>query len=269
MVAQTATKFFLVVLVLVVANLTSAQEIPDDPTIRFFEGEVEFITGDFDTTTFRVIKGNAVIRVKNAAHLRLVDDPFNLPSRFKILAPYMAMVEVLEGVVPSSLIKHYPISRYLALEAELNSKWFGNDQQQADPQNEQVVSIEDTDLVFSLTRPQWEAYANKIALPEHWDIRLFSHDTGTSIAAIDPESGFGLGIQPFFEEPDAQPHQLSIGSYYPQGVLPVTKETYADSSFKIRVEDGARSDLGSGYSVFSTFLNVPPFDVITIWISKK
>jgi hypothetical protein len=134
---------------------------------------------------------------------------------------------------------------------------------------ELVINKVDADQIFSLTRPQWEEYVKLFEYPATWRFQLYPFETGTAVGAFDTTTGIGLQIQPLFDDDFSPPNFLAVGSWYPEGTLPVTKETYDASDYKKQIEDGARLDLGPTYSLFSVLQNAPPYEAITIWISRN
>ena len=62
--------------------------------------------------------------------------------------------------------------------------------------------------------------------------------------SFDPNSGFGLSIQPLYNGNDGPPIILIVGSYYPLGTLPDFTE-----EFKKSLGNDVLKDLGSSYSV--------------------
>lgn len=132
---------------------------------------------------------------------------------------------------------------------------------------ERIVSKEDTDLIFGLTKSQWATYARQIAHPEGWQVRLNPLDTGLGVMAYDPKTGFGLSIQPLYANDDEPPMMLTVGSYYPEGTFPEFTE-----SLKQQMAQGARDDLGVHYEVAVTFrrmtLSDRTLEVVEITITR-
>lgn len=92
---------------------TTVAELTDMIT-DFLEGEVQIIDFNNQVTRFRLVKNNAVVDVRNDIHIRLVDNPYNLPKTFPILAP-MTAVELIDGKIPSNYIHKYTLKHYIAL----------------------------------------------------------------------------------------------------------------------------------------------------------
>ncbi|MCH8041685.1 MAG: sel1 repeat family protein [Nitrospinae bacterium] len=118
---------------------------------------------------------------------------------------------------------------------------------------ERIISKADADYVFNLTKPEWEAYANRMIHPMGWEARLAPHDTGTAVMAFNPATGFGLSIQPFYSDDDTRPGALMVGSYFPLGTLPEFTDEY-----KNQIEAEAKTDLGSDYSVSAIYKKMSP-----------
>jgi len=100
--------------------------------------------------------------------------------------------------------------------------------------------------------------------PDGWKSQRAYHDTGTSIAAFDPNTGMGLSIQPLYDNEDKPPTVLIVGSYYPLGFLPAFTD-----DFKKGVEKEAAADLGPIYTISATYAKIAPFEVIELTITKK
>ena len=87
----------------------------------FLQGNVRIESGDFDITRFRLVENDALVSVRNDAHLRLVEDIRRLASmpHFEIIAP-MTAVELLEGEIPESYLHDYSVDHYLELQKYYN-----------------------------------------------------------------------------------------------------------------------------------------------------
>ena len=92
-----------------------AADLSDQAT-DFLESIVEIVDFNYEVTRFQLMTNGAIIDVRNDLHLRLVDDPYNLPKVFPILAPIFS-VEVIEGVIPIEEIRTYSLTHYLELRA--------------------------------------------------------------------------------------------------------------------------------------------------------
>ena len=62
--------------------------------------------------------------------------------------------------------------------------------------------------------------------------------------AFDSSNGYGLSIQPIYFKTKATPFTLTVGSYYPAGVLPTI-----DTNFLNNVKKETEQDLGEKYTV--------------------
>ncbi len=93
-----------------------AEVINESETTIFFQGNVSIVNYDYETTDFRLVENNAVVRVRNETHLRLVEDisKLHLMPHFEIIAP-MTAVKVVEGQIPESCLHEYTLNHYLAL----------------------------------------------------------------------------------------------------------------------------------------------------------
>lgn len=130
--------------------------------------------------------------------------------------------------------------------------------------SEDIISKKDADYIFSLNLAGWEAYVKRMIHPDGWKVRLSPHDTGTGVMSFDPNSGFGLSIQPLYNGSEGPPTILIVGSYYPLGTLPeFTKD------FKKSLENDALKDLGPNYSVSASYGKMPSFEAIELTIMRK
>lgn len=128
---------------------------------------------------------------------------------------------------------------------------------------EVIINKEDADLIFTLNRLQWEAYAKRFIHPGGWEIRLSSHDTGSAVMAYDAKNGMGLSIQPLYKDDTSPPDILIVGSYYPVGTL----GRFPDELRK-HMEAAAKKDLGSEYSASLNYKKITPsMEAIEIMVS--
>jgi hypothetical protein len=252
---------FVGVLALVVQlNPTTAIAELTDMTTDFLEGEVQIIDFNYQVTRFRLVKNNAVVDVRNNIHIRLVDNPYNLPKTFPILAP-MTAVDIVDGEVPSSYIRKYTLKHYIALREKYERP---TPQGASSPASEEIITKQDADYIFSLNRGEWEAYAKRMVHPDGWKVRLSPQDTGTGVMSFDPNRGFGLSVQPLYSDNKGPPTMVIVGSYYPLGFLP----DFTDH-FKKSLEKDASDDLGPAYSVMASYTKMPPFEVIELIVTRK
>ena len=128
---------------------------------------------------------------------------------------------------------------------------------------ENIVSKADADHIFSLNRPAWEAYAERMIHPDGWKVQRSRHDTGTAVTAFDEKTNTGLSIQPLYHDDVNPPDELIVGSFYPKGTLqPFTPE------FKKKLELGAQEDLGSDYSVSASHADVSSWEGIELTVVR-
>lgn len=92
-----------------------------DTKINYLEGEVNIVSYDNDITHFRLIENGAVVAVRNDIHIRLTDNPYPPPEKFRIIAP-MTATSVLEGEIPNSYIKHYTLEYYSSLRQQYHGE---------------------------------------------------------------------------------------------------------------------------------------------------
>jgi len=81
----------------------------------FFTGEVKFLATGFINGKYLIISNEAIIKVKNSVHIRLIEHKFGkFPESFEIIAPLEA-VKCVSGEIPDDYIKRLPASVYLEL----------------------------------------------------------------------------------------------------------------------------------------------------------
>jgi len=118
--------------------------------------------------------------------------------------------------------------------------------------SEVIISKVDADLVFSMKRIEWEAYAPRVA-DRKWKIRIKRIETGAGVMAFDPATGMGLSVQPFYINDTSPPDMLIVGSFYPNGKFPSNL-----SKFVSDIEKAAQNDLGGLYEVTARYVKLPP-----------
>jgi hypothetical protein len=132
---------------------------------------------------------------------------------------------------------------------------------------ERIVSKQDADRIFRLSRSQWEAEARRMVESQVWKVWPGPAHQGTGVMATDPKTGVGLAVRPSFTDPKGPPEMLVVGSYYPVG----TFRRFSDQTRR-EMEAAAGSDLGKAYSVTvafsSTATPAPGFDVVEVIITR-
>jgi hypothetical protein len=130
--------------------------------------------------------------------------------------------------------------------------------------SDEILSKEDAEHIFSLTRNEWEFYAKNMVHPYGWQVQLGPHDTGTSVMAFDPNTGMGLSIQPLYYDNTAPPDSLVVGSYYPSGSL----QTFSEE-LRQELEKEASRDLGPNYFVSASHTKFLNWEGVLFTVSKK
>ena len=132
---------------------------------------------------------------------------------------------------------------------------------------ERIVSKQDADRIFGLTRSQWEAEARRMVDSQTWRVWPGPGDQGTAVIATDPKTGVGLAVRPAFRDGQGPPETLVVGSYYPVG----TFRRFSDKTRR-EMEAAAGSDFGTSYSVAVAFSSTaspaPGFDVVEVIITR-
>jgi len=114
-----------------------------------------------------------------------------------------------------------------------------------------------------MTKPEWEVYAQKTQYPSDWKIALSPHATGPCAMAFDPKTGYGLRVQPLYRDDKSAPEMLVVGSYFPGGTLPRFTETLMKE-----IEEEAKKELGSNYSVTARYAKMPPLEGIELTVMR-
>ncbi|MGH7306454.1 MAG: hypothetical protein ACRELZ_24505 [Candidatus Rokuibacteriota bacterium] len=132
---------------------------------------------------------------------------------------------------------------------------------------ERLVSKQDADRIFRLSRAQWEAEARRMVESQTWKVWPGPTDQGTGVMATDPKTGVGLAVRPSFSDPQGPPETLVVGSYYPVG----TFRRFSDQTRR-EMEAAAGSDFGTAYQVAVAFSSTarpaPGFDVVEVIITR-
>jgi len=128
---------------------------------------------------------------------------------------------------------------------------------------EKILNKNDAEHIFTLNREGWESYVKQITVPDGWKGKTLPLETGTSIIAFDSSNGYGLSIQPTYFDTQKPPFTLTVGSYYPPGVLPTVDTAYLNN-----VKKATEQDLGPSYIV-NVRESLPPLIGIEITVMKK
>jgi hypothetical protein len=113
---------------------------------------------------------------------------------------------------------------------------------------ETLVSKDDADKVFAMTKPEWEKAALSFNM-QGWEAKAAHFPTGTVVQALNRANGYGLLIEPVFKDDNSKPEVLKVSSLYPRGTM---QELFADVKDKVEAE--AQSDLGAAYTVLAQFI---------------
>ncbi|MBI2361481.1 MAG: hypothetical protein HYV04_21660 [Deltaproteobacteria bacterium] len=132
-----------------------------------------------------------------------------------------------------------------------------------EPLPQSVVSRQDADRIFGMTRHGWERVAEGSSY-RGWKISLNPHNTGTEVMASDPTTGVALSVRPYYEDDQGLPQTLVIGSYYPVGfAAEATEQLQRD------IQSAARKALGPAYSVSLVYTRSNRLDVIELFITRR
>jgi hypothetical protein len=129
---------------------------------------------------------------------------------------------------------------------------------------ETILSKADADPVFSLNRPAWEAWAERMIHPGDWKVQLSHHDTGIAIMAFAPAIGMGMSIQPMYHDDVEPPSMIIVSSFYPKGSLPPFIR-----ELKAGIESEAQKDLGHKYSILATHVDASAWEGIKVLLTRR
>ena len=133
----------------------------------------------------------------------------------------------------------------------------------AQPLPEKIISRQQADAIFSMTRSQWEDHAKQLAHPLGWPMRLMPIETGTGFVAVDPKTEVRVTLQPLYKTPTDPPDMIVVGTWYPAGQTPITPD------FVARVQRAAQEDLGAGYTVTASSGAASGLEGIELLVRRK
>jgi hypothetical protein len=89
----------------------------------FFFGYVRFISQGFLSAKYSITENGSIIKVKNSAHVRMINDQFGkFPDEFQIVAPTEAVTEIT-GEVPDSYNKMMRAIEYVVIQNRYQKKF--------------------------------------------------------------------------------------------------------------------------------------------------
>jgi len=81
---------------------------------EFFKGDVRFISAGIRNSKYVITSNSSIIKVKNSTHIKLIQNQYDFPETFEIIAP-LDVVGVISGSIPSTYIQNLPALEYLRL----------------------------------------------------------------------------------------------------------------------------------------------------------
>lgn len=124
-----------------------------------------------------------------------------------------------------------------------------------------ILSKEEVDRVFSLTKLQWKEFASTFFAPA-WILKYFEYDSGVSVSGFDPTTGFGFSLQPLYQNDTNPPFMVIVGNYFPSGIVVFT----AEMKKELRAE--VKAALGPTYKVILKYGKMENFDSVEFLLSK-
>jgi hypothetical protein len=88
---------------------------------------------------------------------------------------------------------------------------------------ENMISKDDADFIFSLTRSQWEAYARRVIHPWGWETRVAAVSTGSVMMSIHVQNGMALSVRSIFSDDHSTPDMLIVGGWHVTGTSSFTE----------------------------------------------
>lgn len=241
----------------------------------FLEGNVRTLNFDTKITKFRVIENDAVIEVRNDLHIRLVDNIFDSPATFPIIAP-MTAVDIVDGSIPESYIKKYPISHYQNLNAEYHKKALASSKSPAEsPADSPVENYyennsfkkDDLKIYFDFSKTEWEEYSHNMNLPESAKAKVSTihegNDFGILVESGD-EHSFSYKITGMFRDNEDTIHAFRIEQFFPHGSIVEEQKALLSE-----LHQTSNSLIEPEYSSQATFEEQQSFDQLTITITKN
>ena len=200
--------------------------------IEFLEGEVEVVDFNEYITQFQIVGNGAIVDVRNDIHIRFVEDIFNMPPSFMIIAP-MTAVDIVEGDIPRKCIKIYPINHY----KKLNDEYHQKAQEQIHTRSSvpeldaesaenyyvtQSFKKEDLDVYFNFTRTDWEHYSQNMNIPKTANAKVSVEDEGNNFV-IHVKMGdtheFDYSITGMFKNKENRIYAYKMEQIFPHGSL--------------------------------------------------
>ena len=110
-----------------------------------------------------------------------------------------------------------------------------------------LLSKEDADKIFEMTKSEWEANAQTFSAPG-WKVRFQNAEEGLRVAAVESASGFGFVLMPFYKTESGLPELVIVGNYFQPGQIPKLTD-----QLKKAIEAKAKASLGTSYSVIVVY----------------
>ena len=244
--------------------------------LEFLEGEVKIVNFNEYFTRFQIIENGAVVDVRNDIHIRFVEDIYNIPPSFMIIAPLTA-VDIVEGDIPEKYKKIHPISHY----KKLNDEYHKKAQEQINSRSSvleldaesaenyyitQSPKKEDLDVYFNFTRSDWEHYAQNMNIPETANAKVSAGYEGDNFV-IHVKTGdtheAAYSITGMFKNKEKRIYAYKMEHIFPHGSLEEDQKTVYRN-----VNQTNNPLVEPEYSSFATFVEAEADDRLTITVKK-
>lgn len=245
--------------------------------LEFLEGEVKIVNFNEYFTQFQIVDNGAVVDVRNDIHIRFVDDIYNIPPSFIIIAP-MSAVDIIEGDIPKKCIKNYPISHY----KELNDEYHKKAQEQINSRSSvpeldaesaenyyvtQSLKKDDLDVFFNFTRSDWEHYSQNMNIPETAQAKVVAEYEGNNFVIhvkTRKTDELDYTITGMFKNEENRIYAYKMEQIFPHGSLEEDqKRVYRN------VNQTNNPLVEPEYSSFATFVEGEVDDRLTITVKKS
>lgn len=241
----------------------------------FLEGNVRAINFDTQVTRFRIVENDAVIEVRNDLHIRLVDNIFDSPPTFPIIAP-MTAVEIVDGTIPENYIKIYSTSHYQNLNAEYHKKALASsDSPAASPTDYSVQNYyennsfkkDDLKIYFDFTKTEWEEYSRNMNLPESAQAQVSAVYEGNDfciLVELGDEHFFSYKMTGMFRDNEDTIYAFRMEQFFPHGSI-----VEEQKALLCELHQTSNSLIEPEYSSHATFEEQQSSDQLTITITKN
>lgn len=245
--------------------------------LEFLEGEVKIVDYNEYFTQFQIVENGAIVDVRNDIHIRFVEDIFNMPPSFIIIAPLTA-VDIVEGDIPEKYKKNYPINHY----KNLNDEYHKKAQEQINTRSSvpeldaesaenyyvtQSIKKENLDVYFNFTRSDWEHYSQNMHIPETANAKVSAEYEGNNFVIhvmMGDAHDMAYNITGMFKNKESKIYAYKMEQIFPHGSLEEDQRRIYRN-----VNQTNNPLVEPEYSSFAIFVEGKVDDRLTITVKKK